>query len=537
MKRIILSLCAVLGLSATVPGLRAGEPLRQVIDAEVKAAWEREKITPAAPANDATFLRRLYLDLVGTLPTHDEAQAFLQDKEANKREKLIDRLLADPRFAAQQARVWDLVFFGRHPEGYEATARRPAFLAWLTEKFAKNEPYDRWVRELLLAESPGPAIYYVQYRNQPEEAAVAVSRTFLGMQLQCARCHDHPYEHWTQRDFYGLAAFFARLVVVDQGGTGGRRFLIGEKSTGEVLFTGPAIEQKPGKKGEPIKAKYLGGAELDEPALPKDFKEPMEKKGVPPKPAFSRKEKLAEWVASKDNPYFARAVANRVWAQFMGRGIVHPVDDLTERNKATHPKLLEAMTTGLIEKKFDLKWMICEIVNSKAYQLGAEGPVKEALPQWFERARVRPLSAEELLASLRQATGFDDAARAAGEKPGMEKLPAAMQEYMVRYFGEPTNGRGDFQPSLTEHLFLNNSDQIHSMIRPRKGNLADTLLRSTAPWGERVERMFLTVLSRPPRDEERKAFVAHFTSGGKPDALVDEAIWALVNCSEFRFNR
>jgi Protein of unknown function (DUF1549)/Protein of unknown function (DUF1553) len=535
MKRLTLSVCTALALTAST--LRADDSLRQLIDAEVKTAWEREKITPAKPADDATFLRRIHLDLIGTIPTHDEAKAFLADKDEKKRDKLIDRLLADPRFGTHQAQVWDLVLFGRHPILYDAVTYRPAFRAWLAEKFNKNEPYDRWVRELLLAEDEAPSLYYVQYRSQPEETAVAVSRTFLGTQLQCARCHDHPYEAWSQRDFYGLAAFFARLVVVDRGGTGGRRFLIGEKSTGEVLFTGPAIDQKPGKKGEPIRAKLLGGPVVEEPALPKDFKEPAIKDGKMPKPMFSRREKLAEWVTAKDNPYFARAIANRIWGQFMGRGLVDPIDDLTEKNRASHPKLLDAMTKQMIEKKFDLKWLMREIVSSKAYQLGADGPVKEAKPAWFERARVRPLSAEELLATMRVATGFDDAAHAAGEKPGQERLPAAILEYMVMFFGEPTNGRGDFQPSLSEHLFLNNSDQLHSLIRPRKGNLADSVLRSTAPWGERVDRMFLTVLSRPPRDEERKAFVAHFTSGGKPEERVDEAIWALVNCSEFRFNR
>ena len=523
----LLALSVALALCSS--GLPAEDrPLRHVIDAEARAAWDREKITPAARADDATFLRRVYLDLVGTIPTHDEARTFLQDKDVRKRERLIDRLLDDPRFAEHQANVWDQVFFGRNPPNPDATRKRDHFKKWLTEKFAKNEPFDRWTRDLLLAEQDGPELFYVQFRNQPEETAVAVSRIFLGTQLQCARCHDHPYESWTQRDFYGLAGFFVRLVVLDQGGPANqRRYKVGEKNTGEVLFSGAAKDQKPGKKGEPVRAKFLGGSMLEEPPLPAGFKEPELKSAKTlPKPAFSRKEKLAEWVTAPTNPYLARAVANRVWGQYLGRGLVHPVDDLSDKNEPSHPGLLQALTGQMAARQFDLKWFIRELVNSETYQLAATGPATEALPRWYERARVRPLSAEELLASLRTATGF-----------GRAQLPSATEDYLLRYFGVPTNGQGDFQGSLTEHLFLNNSSQLRQMIQRRKGNLMDAVLSSTDPWEQRVDRMFLSVLSRPPTPEQRKRFVAHLTSDAKAEPLVEEAIWVLLNAAEFRFNR
>ena len=283
---------------------------------------------------------------MGTIPSHDEVKSFLADSDTGKRAKQIDRLLADPRFAAHQADVWDLILFGRNPPGYNATANRDGFKKWLADKFAKDEPFDRLVRDLLRAEEEGSTLFYVQYRDHPEETAVAVSRIFLGTQLQCARCHDHPYEPWTQRDFYGLAAFFARLVVVDApaAAAGKRRFLIGEKNTGEVLFTGPAKDLKPGQKGEPIRPKFLRGEALTEPTMPKDFKEPKPEAGKAPKPTFSRKEKVADWVVAADNPYFARAATNRLWAQFMGRGLVHPVDDLSDKHPPSHPRLFEALT-------------------------------------------------------------------------------------------------------------------------------------------------------------------------------------------------
>jgi hypothetical protein len=207
---------------------------------------------------------------------------------------------------------------------------------------------------------------------------------------------------------------------------------------------------------------------------------------------------------------------------------VHPVDDLGTK-KPSHPALLDALTRELVEHQFDLRHLIRELVNSETYQLADTGPVKNALPAWFERARIRPLSAEELMAALRTATGPDGAGA---------KAIAQNTEYFIRYFGEPTNGQGEFQGSLAEHLFLNNASQLRMLAQPRKGNLADTLLTSKAPWEEKVDRLFLSVLSRPPRTEERERFVQHLTSDAKmTPALVEEAIWVLLSCSEFRFNR
>ena len=519
-------------LLPAAPLVHAGErPLRQVIDAEVKAAWQRQKLTAAGRCDDAAFLRRAFLDLVGTVPTHDDARAFLQDAAPDRRAKLIDRLLADPRFAEHQADVWDLVFFGRNPPNADAVRKRDGFRKWLAGRFAANVPYDRWVREMLRAGEEGSESFLVQFRNQPEEATVAVSRLFLGTQLQCARCHDHPFARWTQKDFYGMTGFFVRLVVYQRPGNKG--YAVGEKSTGEVLFSGSAKEQRPGRRGEPVRAKFLGGPVLDEPPVPKGFKEPPLRGNKPPaKPLFSRKEKLAAWVTAPDNPYFARAAANRLWAQFMGHGLVHPIDDLGGKNEPSHPELLDAIAGQLKVHQFDLKWLIRELVLSEAYQLAAAGPGTEALPQWFERARVRPLSAEELLAALRTATGFDNGQTRRADA----RLPGAIKEYFRIYFGSPTNGLGDFQGSLAEHLFLNNSDQIRALIRRRKGNLADLVLSSKEPWEARVDRLFLSVLSRLPKPAERRRFVAHLTSSPKPEALVEEAIWVLLNCSEFRFN-
>ncbi|QDU29030.1 hypothetical protein ETAA8_41370 [Anatilimnocola aggregata] len=513
--------------------------LRTVIDSEISAAWMREKFTPADPATDAEFLRRVYLDLVGVIPTADEAAVFLDDTATDKRSKLIDKLLDDPRFAEQQANHWDLLFFGRRPADQELTSRREGFQKWLKGKFATNEPYDRWARDLLLAQGgtyEGPAMFFAQFRSRPEDAAEAVSRLFLGTQIHCARCHDHPFDKWTQTDFYGVAGFFARLTFIDAKEDGKRHYILAEKSSGEVLFTGPAAKQTPGQKGEPVAPRFLGGEDLQEPHLPEGFKEP-DLKGVkdPPKPLFSRREKFVDWATRPENPYFTKAIVNRVWAQFLGRGIIDPVDDLRESHVASLPGVFQTLQKELVAHQYDLKWLIRELVHTQAYQLSSAGSGTDALPKWYERARVRPLTAEEIMAAIRQATNFDESVRAAGAKPETTALPE--RNYFLSSFGEPFNGRGEFQPNLNEHLFFNNSGTLRqSLIQMKKGNLADSLNNSTAPWEERVDHLFLAILSRRPLEVERKKFVEYLSAEKASAPAVEEAIWVLLNTSEFRFN-
>jgi hypothetical protein len=526
----LLTLTAALALPSG-RSIAQARPLRDLIDAEVSSAWQREKITPARPATDAEFLRRVYLDLIGTIPNYEETVAFLDSKDPNKRAQLIDRLLADPRFSQHQADVWDLLLFGRNPPGFD-TQKRDGFQIWLRGRFEKNVPYDVWARELLKAEGnsgDGPALFYAQYRNAPEDATESISQTFLGVQLHCARCHDHPYENWTQRDFYGMAAFLARLEVVQVGRKGNDAvYAIGERNSGDVLFTGPAKDAVPGKKGEPVKPKFLHGDALKEPPAPaKETK--FVPNQMPPKPEFSRKDQLADWMTRADNPYFARAVANRVWAQYMGRGVVHPVDNLSPTKKPTHPALLDALTKGLVDHKFDLKWYIRELVNSRTYQLSAAGN-GDPLPEWFEHARCRPLSAEELADSWRVASGYTatEKPEAAGKGDRFRPLQGA---YVIRFFGSPNTGTGEFQGGLHEHLYLNNGP-LEQMIGGVKGGLAEFVGDKTKPIDARVDRLFLCALNRRPTDKERAKFAAFLKDGGS----ATDAVWVLLTCSEFRFN-
>jgi hypothetical protein len=534
LARGILALLAALACAAAGPGDEP--PLRAVIDREIDAHLERLKIAPGPAADDAAFLRRVTLDLIGTIPAAEDVVKFLADADPAKRSKAIDRLLDDPRYASHQATQWDLALFTRNPASTEAR-KRDAFQKWLTEQFASNVPYDKWVLDLFLAQGnaaeQGAPLYLAQFRGQPLETAEGVTRMFLGTQIRCARCHDHPSDKWTQKDFYGFAAFFARLVVIDGGGgEGKRKLIVGEKSTGDLMFTGPAKDAKPGQKGEPISAKYLEGDVVAEPPLPKDFKEADLKnaKTAPAKPLFSRRDKLAAWLVAPENPFFAKAAVNRVWTQLLGRGFFNPVDDLKEDEKATHPALLKALRAGFIARKFDLKALIREIVNSRTYQRASAGAPGDFLGG-YERFRLRALSAEEMMTALRAASGAD-----APTPDGKPVNTGSLSEYFVRYMGNVTDGRGEFQGSVSERLFMNNSGQIRQLLQRRKGNLADQILSSADPWESRIDRMFLSVLGRPPRPQEREKFAAHLKGTAKPEPAVEEAIWVLVNCGEFRFN-
>jgi hypothetical protein len=529
-----------LAVLLVLPALGFGEErLRDVIDREIERGWKANALTPAERSSDAEFLRRVYLDLVGVIPTYEEGLAFLNDASEGKREKLIAQLLDDPRFAFHQSEVWDQVLFGRNPPGY-GTDKREGFQSWLRKQFEDNTPYDQWANAILKAEGntvdEGPPMFFVQYRNQPEDAAEAVTQKFLGLQLQCARCHDHPFEDWTQLDFYGTAAFFARLQVVEVGKKDNlTKYAIGEKNQGDVLFTGPVQEQMVGKKGQPVSPKFLHGEALSEPELPKDFKERNLPDGkMPPKPLFSRKDQLADWITTPDNPYFARAVANRMWSQFLGRGLVHPVDNMSESNAPSHPELLKALASALVERRFNLKYYIAELVNSRVYQLSGTSSVTEPMPAWFERARTRPLTAEELVDSWNTAVGFKEMEKLAGAKPSTSRY-APLDGYLMQFFGAPNNGVGDFQGGLHEHLYLNNGG-IGRLLGSGKGGLSDGLMNSPDPWEERVDRLYLSILSRHPRDEELQKFAAYLIAEKDPRTRIGEAIWVLLTCSEFRFN-
>ena len=364
-------------------------------------------------------------------PRHDETQQFLADTDPNKRTKLIDQLLADPRFSTQQANVWDLVLFGRHPPQFRTRrGERDSFKKWLAGKFAPNEPYDRWVRDLLLAEQQGTELFYVQYRNQPEDATVAVSRIFLGTQLQCARCHDHPFESWTQRDFYGMAGFFVRLVVLD-------------KPRSRDSATSPSARKAPAKSCSPARSRTRSPARrasrsrprssavptLKEPPLPKGFKEPALEAGQDAAEAavFAQGETGRLGDGRGQSLFCPRRRQPRLGAvPGPGLGASGRRSQRQEHAQPSRPvQGHDGRSSSRI--KFDLKWLIRELVNSETYQLAADGASR--------RMPCRRGSSVPAFGRCRRRNCWPPSAPRRARTPPVRRWPNDATVYFLRYFG------------------------------------------------------------------------------------------------------
>ena len=390
-----LASAALLAVVCGSPAAAAEKPLRQTIDAEIQAAWKQKKVAP--PGGPTTRPSSAAFTSTSSGPSPPRRGDAVPQRYRRRKAREADRPAARRPALRRRTRPTSgtSTLFGRHPAKRRAIRKRDGFKKWLADKFAKNEPYDRWVRDLLLAEQDGSEMFYVQFRGQPEDAAVAVSRIFLGTQLQCARCHDHPFESWTQRDFFGMAGFFVRLVVARQ-----RRRPAAEVHDRREEHRRSAVH----RRGQGAEARTEGRA--DQAEVPRRRRagrtaaaEGLQGAGPQGRQDAAQAALLAQGEAGRvgrrrrTTPIFARAVANRVWAQFMGRGLVHPVDDLGEKNAAEPSRTVRSPGRhSLMAHQFDLKWYIRELVNSETYQLGRAGPSTEALPDWFERGRVRPLS-------------------------------------------------------------------------------------------------------------------------------------------------
>src|SRR5262245_19680173 len=339
----------VVPLEGSVPAeLYEKLPRQNFIDG---LAWDKLKalgITPSPPASDTTWLRRVYIDIIGRLPAPGEVREFLADASPDRRKKVIDTLLSRPEYGDYWANKWaDLLRPNPYRAGVKAVLN---YDAWIRDSFRKNKAYDQFVRELVTAQGStwqNGAVTMFRDRREPDEITTIVSQLFLGIRLECAKCHHHPFEKWGQEDFYGLAAYFARI----------------------------------GHKGTGISPPISGGEEIFFTAENGSVKHPLTGEALAPKPLFGAapaadagedpREALARWITSADNPYFPRVIVNRVWTDIMGRGLVEPVDDLRATNPATNAALLEALARSFVEQKYDLKKLIRTITSSYVYGLGS----------------------------------------------------------------------------------------------------------------------------------------------------------------------
>jgi hypothetical protein len=497
------------------PGVRfVRPPEANFID---RLAWDqlaRLGIPPSEPADDATFLRRVFLDAIGTLPTAAEARAFLADTRADGRARLIDQLLQRPEYADYWAMRWsDLLRVDRDtitPAGAVAMTR------WLRQQFADNRPYDEMARAVLTARGgtadEGPAAIY-KALTTPEEMSRSFSQLFLGVRIACAQCHHHPSERWGQEDYYALAGFFTGV---------GRKPLPGGA---EAVFAHKGSELNHPRTGKPVPARALGAA-------PADFAATADRRAV-----------LARWMTAPDNPFFARAIANRLWAHYFGRGLVEPLDDLRATNPATNEPLLDELAKHLRDSKYDLKAFTRTLLNSRLYQLGSRtSPANADDEQNFSHAVPRAVPAEVLLDAICQATGVPE--KFNGWPEGYRAIQVwdnRMPSYFFRIFGRPVRAsvcecERSNEPSIAQALHLMNSEEVMGKVRARQGT-ARRLARSGKEPREIIDELYLGTLSRFPTDKERAVMLRAFAEAGDDrQAAAEDVLWALLNTRGFVYN-
>jgi hypothetical protein len=513
------------------------QSLPQRIDQAVRAKTANYDQQAAPLANDAEFLRRVTLDLTGVIPTATEARAFLADKDADKRTKLVDRLLASDGYARHMQTVFDALLMDRRPE---KNVKRAEWNDFLRSSFAANKPYDEFVREILTSDGGDPkkraaARFYLDRDGEPHVLTKDISRLFLGTNLQCAQCHDHPsIDDYKQDHYYGIFAFLNRSYVIADKAT--KLAVYAEKAEGDTTFQSVFIAKVTNTTGP----KLPGKTAIAEPKFDKgqEYAAPVPKgeRGIP---KFSRRAQLAPLLTQDER--FARAAANRFWSLLFGRGIVHPVEYDHPNNPPSHPELLDQLTNEFRVGKHDVKAFIRSLVLSQTYQRSSEMKSGQTVePSTFAVAPLRPLSPEALAWSMLQATGMLDAERKAKTtEPVLFAKHAATIAPFVNLFaslpGEPAIGQ-DFEATLDQTLFLNNGALVRSWIAPRAGNLADRLAQLKEA-GPLAEELYVSVLTRLPSAEERQeveGYLARRTTD-RP-AAVQELIWALVTSVEFRFN-
>jgi len=496
-------------------GVKVARPRElNFIDKHVWNKLERLGIPPSEPADDAMFLRRVYLDTIGTLPTADEARKFLADKDPNRRARLIDRLLEREEYADYWTMRWGDIL--RIDQAKIKPAGAVAMTRWLRKNIRENVPYDRMVYEIITARgnsaSEGPVGFYKAVTG-PEAIARSFSQLFLGVRIECAQCHHHPSEKWGQEDYFALAGLFTGVAhkPVSDGN--------------EVYFWQGGTDLNHPRTGKPVPAHALG-------AEAKKFS-----------PGEDRRRELAQWMIAKDNPFFARSVVNRLWAHYFGRGLVMPIDDLRATNPAGNEPLFAELSQHLKDVKYDLKAFTRTLLNSAVYQLSSATNASNVTDeQNFSHAAEKALPAEVLLDAICQATG--EAEKFNGWPEGYRAIQiwdSSMPSYFFRIFGRPTRVsvcecERSNEPSIAQALHLMNSPEIMEKIQSPDGR-ARKLADSDRKPAEIVDELYLSVLSRPASAAEQKLMLEAFDGRSNRREAVEDVMWALINSRDFLSNQ
>ena len=495
------------------PVAGGGEKAFNAIDDLVEQNLRRMNLRASGIADDAEFLRRVSLDVIGRLPTSAEAREFLQDKHEGKRARLVDRLLEMPEYADFWAMKWaDLLRVDRQALGQRAAF---AYFSWVRDSVAANKPLDQFAREMLTAEGPlteQPAGYFYKVVKKSGEMAASTSQVFLGIRITCAECHQHPYDRWTQRDYHGMRAFFDQVKTKKLGDD-------------EALVAEGSPQIRHPRTKELLNAHPLGTA------MPETT------------PDGDRRQALATWLVASENPWFARNLANRFWAHFFGRGIIEPVDDVRASNPPSNPELLAALTRQLVDYRFDPKSLIRFITASRTYQTSSHpNETNENDEQNFSRAVFRRLPAEVLMDSVSDVTGVPE--KFAGVPVGFRAVQlwdSQQQHYFLKLFGRPARVTAcecerSTGASVGQALHLMNSSVIQTKLAHEGGNIA-RLASGTTDDATLADELYLSFFSRLPTDAEKSNATQHLAAHrATRRQAVEDLAWSMLNSLEFVFN-
>jgi hypothetical protein len=498
-----------------VPGFQLAEvPQDHPIDRAVFAKLNRMRIAPSEVCTDEEFVRRAFLDTIGLLPTPEEAKAFLEDGSADKRTRLIDGLLARPEFND----FWALKFADVLRSNSRLIQAKGAYVfhRWIRENIERNTPIDRFVRELLTAEGSSfqnPAANYYRVSRDPESSVETTAQLFLGVRIQCAKCHNHPFERWTQDDYYGFAAFFSR-VKQKKGGLPDE----------EIVFTGRDGEVRQPRTGQVMPPKALGG--------------PVYKDDESPAP---RRDRLASWLTSADNPFFARSMANRIWFHLVGRGVVEPVDDFRDSNPPSNDELLDALASEFVKDGYDLRKLVRLILTSRTYQLSARPNALNADDAiYFSHAQTKLLPAEVLLDAISTVTGTTTSFNNLPAGARATQIPdGQMDNPFLKTFGRPARELAcecvrERDSILSQALQLIGGSTVNGKLRDDNGRMA-ALAKSDASAEEITRTLYEIALSRQPTASELAAAVKHLGDVKDRRQAVEDLGWVLINTKEFLF--
>jgi hypothetical protein len=494
-------------------------PETNFIDTHVFAKLRQMTLLPSEGCTDAEFVRRAYLDAVGRLPTVAEAKALLADTDTAKRDKLIDRLLALPEFADFWALKWSDVL--RSSRKSIQLKGSHAFHAWLRDRIAANAPVDDIVRDLLTADGNtfhNPPANYYRIAKDPQSLAESTAQLFLGVRMQCAKCHNHPFERWTQDDYYGFAAWFARVRQRPEPGAKPNA-----PNTSEVVYIARAGEVTQPRTGKVMKPRKLSVGDADVPA------------------GQDRRGALAEWLTSPGNPFFAKSVANRVWFHLMGRGIVDPVDDFRDSNPSSNDELLDALAKDFAAHRFDLRHLVRTVMRSRTYQLSAvPNDTNKDDTRYFSHAVTKLLTAEQLLDSICDVTAVGEkfAGLPAGTR-AVQLIDGEVNHPFLKAFGQPARELAcecerESDGNLGQALQLINGPTVNEKVR-NPNNRLGPLLAAKTPEAAVLEDIYFAALARPPFEDERQVALGHVAKAADKRKAWEDVLWAVLNTREFLF--